>query len=117
MNNIISKYGTFLIVPPLLAVIAFIALRFNVTTKADVTIIQTAQDEIVVYLPLEYQVGDTLRLESPEFGHLLLAVDSIALEPTAQRAACRGQLPTNNTLQRATISTGSRPLYSLLLPR
>lgn len=117
MNRIISKYGTFLIVPPLLLIIAWVALRFDVATKADVTLIQSAPGQVTAYLPKDLTVTDTLRIDSPDFGPILLEVTNVAQEPAAQRATCRGTLPGPNTLLRATTPTGSHPIYTLLLHR
>ena len=115
MNKVISKYGTFIVIPPVLAIVAIIALRFNITTKADVTLLQTGADEIAVYLPADIADGDTLRIDTPEAGTLTLPVISVKQEPSAQRAVCSGSLPTSDTLMRATITTGCKPLYSILL--
>ena len=115
MNNLISKYGTFIIITPLLAIIACIALRFNVTIRGDVTLVQTAPGEITAYLPPDAPLSDTLRVETTDFGTLTLPLITCCREPAAQKATCRGTLPADDTLLRASITTGTKPLYSILI--
>ena len=117
MNKIISKYGTFIIIPPILAIIAIVALRFKVTTTAEVTAVQTAPDVIVVYAPLDIEVTDSIALQSAETGPLTLAVSSVSNEATLRRITCSGTLPPGNTLIRASIPTGDIPLYQVIINR
>lgn len=117
MNTIISKYGTLLIIPPILIIIAVVAFRFNVTTKAEITLVKTAPSEITAYVPHSVTLGDSLHIDSQEYGPITLAITQIANEPTNQRVTCRGQLPGDDTLLHATITTDTKPLYQVLLHR
>lgn len=115
MNSLISKYGTLLIIPPILIIIALVACRFHVTTKAEVTLVQTAPTEITAYVPHGVALGDSLHIDSQEYGPMTLPITKIANEPTNQRVTCRGQLPTDDTLLSAAITTATKPLYLVLL--
>lgn len=117
MNKIISRFGTFLIIPPVLIVIAFVAFKFNVTTKVEVILIQHTPTEIIAYIPNNVAVSDTLHVDSPEYGPITLPIESIFQEPSNQRAICQGHLLTDDTLLHAYIITATKPLYMVLLHR
>lgn len=117
MNKIISRYGTFLIIPPVLIIIAFVAFKFNVTTKAEVILIQHTPTEIIAYIPNNVAVSDTLHVDSPEYGSLTLPIAYISKEPSNQRVVCTGNLPADDTILHAYIITETQPLYQVLLHR
>lgn len=115
MNKIISRYGTFLIIPPVLIIIAFVAFKFNVTTKAEVILIQHTPTEVIAYIPNNIAVSDTLHVDSPEYGTLTLPVAYISKEPSNQLVIIHGHLPADDTILHAYIITATKPLYQVLL--
>lgn len=118
MNRFISKYGTFAVIPPVMLILAIVAFNFKVTTKAEVTLLQTAPNRITAYLPSPSEaVPDTLRVESPDFGTLGYPVLSSTPERSCTRLTCRGTLPPGNTLLKAYIITGHKPIYRILLDK
>lgn len=115
MNSIISRYGTFLAIPPVLLIIGLIACNFNVTTKAEITLIQSDAETITAYLPAGVAAPDTLRIDVP--GHAAQAYPVTAARPEESyvRLTCRGRLPGADTLLKSYIITGRRPIYRILL--
>ncbi|MCM1140324.1 MAG: hypothetical protein NC453_17285 [Muribaculum sp.] len=117
MNNFISKYGTFLVIPPVLLIIAIVAFSFSVTTKAEVILVQSAPNQITAYISPSESTPGTLHIDSPDFGHLNYPILLSIPEQSYTRLTCKGNLPPNNTLLKAYIITGHKPIYRILIDR
>lgn len=115
MNNFISRYGTFLAIPPVMFIIAIIAFSFNVNIKEEVTLVQIEPDLINVYLSSDSQIPETLKIVSPETGQLDLPVLSFVKESSIIKVTCKGNLNSAETLIHGYINTGSYPIYKILL--
>ncbi len=115
MNDFISRYGTFAVIPPVLLIIAIVAFRFNVTTKTEVTLVQSAPSLVTAYIVPSEPLPDTLHVESPDFGILEYPIICSEPEQAYLRLTCRGNLPPGNTLLRAYTISGHKPIYSILL--
>lgn len=115
-SGIVSRYGTFLVIPPVVGLIMLVALTFRVTTRTEITLVQTAPGRIAAYMPSAPD-ADTLRAEAPETGALAFAIDGVEAEASAVRVKCRGTLPGGNTLLKAYIPSQPRPIAAILLDR
>ncbi len=117
MIRFISRYGTFLIIPPVLAIIIIVAVKFHVDVRQEVTLVQTSATTVVAYMPPEAVPGDTLQVSSPEYGQLSFAVDSVSREASALRVSCRGSLPAADTHVTAYLICASQPIYRVIFSR
>lgn len=115
MNDFMSRYGTFAVIPPVLLIIAIVAFRFNVTTKTEVTLVQSAPGQVTAYVAPSESLPDTLHVESPDFGILEFPIVLSDSEQAYVKLTCRGNLPQGNTLLRAYIVSGRKPIYRMLL--
>jgi hypothetical protein len=116
MNKFFSRYGTFLVIPPVLAVIVIVAVTFNVSTRREVTLVQVTPTQIEAYIPSDVTTADdSVKFVSPEFGTVCYEVIARTNEPSAVRATCRGCLPTADTRISAYIIADSIPIYRLIL--
>ncbi len=114
MTNLISKYGTFLVIPPVLFLVGVIAFNFKVTTKAEVVLVQSAPNHITAFIPTSEPVPEVLRLETPEFGLLEYAVMASGRERSHTRLSCQGSLPASDSLLKAYMVTGHKPIFRVL---
>lgn len=115
-SGIVSRYGTFLVIPPVVGLILLIALTFKVTTRIEITLVQTAPGRIAAYMPSALST-DTLRAEAPETGALAFAIEGVETEASAVRVNCRGTLPGGNTLLKVYIPSQPRPIAAILFDR
>jgi len=115
MTNLISKYGTFLVIPPVLFLIGVIAFNFKVTTKAEVILVQSAPNHITAFISSGEQVPEVLRLETPESGPLEYTVIASVREKSHNRLSCQGNLPSGDSLLKAYVVMGHKPIFRVLL--
>lgn len=115
-GGIVSRYGTFLVIPPVVGLILLVALTFKVTTRTEITLVQTAPGQIAAYMPAA-PATDTLRAEAPETGALAFVIERVEAEASGVRVSCRGSLPGGDTLLKAYIPGAPRPIASILLDR
>lgn len=116
-GGIVSRYGTFLVIPPVVGLILLVALTFKVTTRTEITLVQTAPGRIAAYMPAAPAASDTLRAEAPETGALAFVIERVEAEANGVRVSCRGSLPGGDTLLKAYIPGAPRPIASILLDR
>ena len=115
MTNLISKYGTFLVIPPILFLIGVIAFNFKVTTKTEVILVQSTPNNITAFIPSGEQIPEELCLETQEFGPLEYTVVASAREKSHNRLSCQGNLPAGDSLLKAYMVTGHKPIFRVLL--
>lgn len=85
MKGIIVKYGTFLIVPFVIAVIALTLCKLRVREKLPVTFVSVSNEKGIAYIPLNAQMsiakGDSLVLETSQSGNIKCIVTDTTIEP------------------------------------
>lgn len=90
MKGIIVKYGTFLIVPFVIVVIAFTLCTLKVREKLPVTLISVSAQKGIAYIPLNAQIpitqGDSLVLETSQLGNIKCLVTDTSMEANNIRA-------------------------------
>ena len=90
MKGIIVKYGTFLIVPFVIVVIAITLCTLKVREKLPVTLISVSAQKGIAYIPLNAQIpitqGDSLVLETSQSGNIECLVTDTSMEANNIRA-------------------------------
>lgn len=90
MKGIIIKYGTFLIVPFVIAVIAITLCTLRIREKLPVTLISVSAQKGIAYIPLNVQKsiakGDSLVLETSQSGNIKCLVTDTSMEANNIRA-------------------------------
>ena len=90
MKGIIVKYGTFLIVPFVIVVIAVTLCTLKVREKLPVTLIRVSEQKGIAYIPLNAQrlivKGDTLVLETSQSENIRCLVMDTRVEANNVRA-------------------------------
>lgn len=85
MKGIIVKYGTFLIVPFVIAVIALTLCKLRVREKLPVTLVSVSNEKGIAYIPQNAQMsiskGDSLVLETSQSGNIKCIVTDATIEP------------------------------------
>lgn len=117
MNGIISKYGTFFVIPPVLAVIVVVAFTFKVTERREVMLVRSEPGIVCAYIPADLEVPDTVRVSAPETGELVLPVTGKVREGSYTKTLCKGNLSGKDSMVRAYAVTGKIPIARLLLKR
>lgn len=117
MNNIISRYGTFLVIPPLVIGLVVMLINFKVSLRTEMTLFQYDPDHIIVYMADDVNVSDTLTIDSPETGIMNLPVIATVKEGSNKRITCSGNLDLAYSMVRIYVETDKIPLYRALLNR
>ena len=90
MKGIIVKYGTFLIVPFVIVVIAVTLCTLKVREKLPVTLIRVSEQKEIAYIPLNAQKlivkGDSLVLETSQSGNIKCLITDTSMEANNIRA-------------------------------
>lgn len=90
MKGIIVKYGTFLIVPFVVAVIAVTLCTLKVREKLPVTLVSVSGQKGIAYIPLNAQrlivKGYSLVLETSQSGSIKCLVTNTTIEANNVRA-------------------------------
>lgn len=90
MKGIIVKYGTFLIVPFVIAVIAVTLCTLKVREKLPVTLVSVSGQKGIAYIPLNAQMlifkGDSLVLETSQSGNIKCLITDTSMEANNIRA-------------------------------
>lgn len=90
MKGIFVKYGTFLIVPFVIVVIAITLCTLKVREKLPVTLISISGQKGIAYIPLNAQMlivkGDSLVLETSQSGSIKCLVTDTKIETNNIRA-------------------------------
>ena len=117
MNKIVLRYGTFLIIPPLVIGLVVMLINFKVSIRTEITLFQYDPDRIIVYMADEINISDTLSIDTPETGIMNLPVIATTREGSNKRITCSGNLDLPVSMLRIYVENGRIPLYRALLNR
>jgi len=87
--KVLTKYGTFLIIPIVLAGIAITLCTLKVREKIPATLICLSKDSGIVYIPqgtkIQTAKGEHLRLETSHSAYIECQITDVAEEPANKR--------------------------------
>lgn len=90
MKGIIVKYGTFLIVPFVIVIIAITLCTLRVREKLPITLISVSGQKGIAYIPLNAPrlivKGDSLVLETAQSGNIKCLITNTTIEANNIRA-------------------------------
>lgn len=119
MNNIVSKYGTFMVIPLILIIVFIIGFNLKTTTRTTVHMVQHQNGMVDIFIPHSVDttgiVTDSVHLDNPQGGHISYPVVRRHEGATGTFITCRGHILGNEPYATATITTAELPLWKVIV--